>query len=267
MKRLRIIILALLALSLVLLGVSSGVRLLAKDRTLPVIECDQQELRVSTTDGSDALLQGVTAHDDKDGDLTDAIVVEQIAGTGQAGTVTVTYAVADSDHHVASCTRTVVYTDYVSPRFSLSAPLIYDVGEALQVRDRLGASDLIDGALTDRIKINASALSTNYVGRFPLTMEVTNSLGDTATLTLDVVVRESDRGAPEIKLTKYLVYLKQGAKLDTTEYIDSVVGGDDYNVIAALPEGGLARGVNEVTYSCMGSTGLTGTTTLYVIVE
>ena len=267
MKRLRIIILALLALSLVLLGVSSGVRLLAKDRTLPVIECDQQELRVSTTDGSDALLQGVTAHDDKDGDLTDAIVVEQIAGTGQAGTVTVTYAVADSDHHVASCTRTVVYTDYVSPRFSLSAPLIYDVGEALQVRDRLGASDLIDGALTDRIKINASALSTNYVGRFPLTMEVTNSLGDTATLTLDVVVRESDRGAPEIKLTKYLVYLKQGAELDTTEYIDSVVGGDDYNVIAALPEGGLARGVNEVTYSCMGSTGLTGTTTLYVIVE
>ncbi len=267
MKRLRIIILALLALSLVLLGVSSGVRLLAKDRTLPVIECDQRELRVSTADGSDALLQGVTAHDDKDGDLTDAIVVEQIAGTGQAGTVTVTYAVADSDHHVASCTRTVVYTDYVPPRFSLSAPLIYDVGEALQVRDRLGASDLIDGALTDRIKINASALSTNYVGRFPLTMEVTNSLGDTATLTLDVVVRESDRGAPEIKLTKYLVYLKQGAELDTAEYIDSVVGGDDYNVIAALPEGGLARGVNEVTYSCMGSTGLTGTTTLYVIVE
>ena len=49
MKRFRIIILALLALSLVLLGVSSGVRLLAKDRTLPVIECDQQELRVSTT--------------------------------------------------------------------------------------------------------------------------------------------------------------------------------------------------------------------------
>ena len=267
MKRLRIIILALLALSLVLLGVSSGVRLLAKDRTLPVIECDQQELRVSAKDGSDALLQGVTARDDKDGDLTDAIVVEQIAGTGQAGTVTVTYAVADSDHHVASCTRTVVYTDYVSPRFSLSAPLIYDVGEALQVRDRLGAWDMIDGALTDRIKINASALSTNYVGRFPLTMEVTNSLGDTASLTLDVVVRESDRGAPEIQLKQYLLYLEQGAELDPAEYIGSVVGGDDSNVIAALPEGGLKRGVNEVTYSCMGSTGLTGTTTLYVIVE
>ena len=267
MKRLRIMILALLALSLVLLGVSSGVRLLSKDRTLPVIECDQQELRVSTKDGADALLQGVTARDGKDGDLTDAIVVEQIAGTGQAGKVTVTYAVADSDHHVVSCTRTVVYTDYVSPRFSLSAPLIYDVGESLQVRDRLGASDLIDGALTDRIKINASSLSTNYVGRFPLTMEVTNSLGDTSSLTLDVVVRDSDPDAPQIKLTKYLVYLNQGADLDPLEYLAGVTGGESYNVTASLPEGGFTKGVNEVTYSCMGSTGLTGSTTLYVIVE
>ena len=41
MKRLRITIFALLAFSLVLLVVSSGVRLLIKDRTLPVIECPQ----------------------------------------------------------------------------------------------------------------------------------------------------------------------------------------------------------------------------------
>ena len=34
-----------------------------------------------------------------------------------------------------------------------------------------------------------------------------------------------------------------------------------------LPEGGLVRGANQVTYSCTGSSGLTGTTTLYVIVE
>ena len=267
MKRLRIIILALLALSLVLLGVSSGVRLLSRDRTLPVIECDQQELRIGTSEGSDALLHGVTAHDDKDGDLTDAIIIERIAGTGEAGKVTVTYAVADSDHHVASCTRTVVYTDYVSPRFALNAPLIYEVGSALQVRDRLGAWDMIDGSLTDRIKINASALSTNYVGRFPLTVEVTNTLGDTAALTLDVVVRDSDPDAPQIKLTKYLVYLNQGADLDPLEYLAGVTGGESYNVTASLPEGGFTRGVNEVTYSCMGSTGLTGTTTLYVIVE
>ena len=267
MKRLRIVIFALLALSALLLGIASGVRLLAKDHTLPVIECGQQELRVSTADGSDALLQGVTAHDDKDGDLTGSIVVEKIAGTGTPGTVTVTYAVADSDHHVASCTRTVIYTDYVSPHFTLSGPLIYEVGETLQVRDRLGAQDVIDGPLTDRVKINASALSTNYVGAFPITMEVTNSLGDTSSLTLDVVVRDSDRGAPEIRLTQYLVYLKQGAELDAAAYIDSVVGGDTANVTAAMPDGGLTRGVNEVTYSCMGSTGLTGSTTLYVIVE
>ena len=98
-------------------------------------------------------------------------------------------------------------------------------------------------------------------------MEVTNSLGDTTSLTLDVVVRDSDPDAPQIKLTKYLVYLNQGADLDPLEYLAGVTGGESYNVTASLPEGGFTKGVNEVTYSCMGSTGLTGSTTLYVIVE
>ena len=267
MKRMRITLLALLALSLFLLCVSFGVRQLTEDHTLPVIACDQQELRVSAKDGREALLQGVTANDDKDGDLTDSIVVEQVTGTGTAGKVTVTYAVADSDHHVASCSRTVIYTDYVPPRFSLSRPLIYDVGGSLQVRDRLGATDMIDGSLTDRIKINASSLSTSYAATFPITMEVTNSLGDTSVLTLDVVVRDSERGAPEIRLKQYLVYQKQGAEFDSTAYVGSVIGGETDNVTVSLPDGGLRRGVNQVTYSCTNSMGLTGTTTLYVIVE
>lgn len=268
MKRMHITIIALLAVSLILLGVAGGVRLLAKDSTLPVIECSQQELRVSTQDGSDALLQGVTAHDDKDGNLTGSIVVEQITGTGTPGTVTVTYAVADSDHHVASCSRTVTYTDYVSPRFSLSAPLIYEVGEVLQVRDRLGANDMIDGSLKDRIKISASTLSTNYVGSFPITMEVTNSLGDTASLTLDLVVRDTSRNAPEIKLKQYLVYVTRTADFDPMTYVDSSSDDAEYGAVTAyMPEDGLRRGVNQVTYSRTSIMGQTGTTTLYVIVE
>ena len=264
MKRMHITIIALLAVSLILLGVAGGVRLLAKDSTLPVIECSQQELRVSTQDGSDALLQGVTAHDDKDGDLTGSIVVEQITGTGTPGTVTVTYAVADSDHHVASCSRTVTYTDYVSPRFSLSAPLIYEVGEVLQVRDRLGANDMIDGSL----KVSASTLSTNYVGSFPITMEVTNSLGDTASLTLDLVVRDTSRNAPEIKLKQYLVYVTQTGDFDPMTYVDSSSDDAEYGAVTAyMPEDGLRRGVNQVTYSRTSIMGQTGTTTLYVIVE
>ena len=45
------------------------------------------------------------------------------------------------------------------------------------------------------------------------------------------------------------------------------IGGETYNVTASVPDGGLHPGVNLVTYSCMNSMGLTGTTTLYVIVE
>lgn len=267
MKRLRISIAVLLVLSSVAFGVSRGVVYLNKDDTIPEIVCSAGVLSISASDGEEALLQGVTAYDEKDGDLTDRIVVESIVGTNTPGRVSVTYAVSDSDHHVSSYVRTVEYTDYVSPRFSLSKPLIYTVGEGLRVRDRLSASDIIDGSLTERIKVNASSSSTYYAGTFPITFEVTNSLGDTSTLTLDAIVRESEYGAPEINLTQYLVYLAKGEKLSTQSYISSVVNGENRNVKAKLPTGGLKEGVNTVTYSCTNGDGLTGTTVLYVVVE
>ncbi len=267
MKRLRITIAVLLLLSAAAFGISRGVVLLNKDDTVPEISCEAGVLSINASDGEQALLQGVTAYDGKDGDLSDKIVVESIVGTGTLGQVNVTYAVSDSDHHVSSCVRTVEYTDYVSPRFSLSKPLIYTVGEGLRVRDRLSASDIIDGSLTERIKVNASSSSTYYAGSFPITFEVTNSLGDTTTLTLDFIVRESVYGAPEINLTQYLVYLAKGEKLSTKSYVSSVVNGENRNVKATLPAGGLKEGVNTVTYSCTNGDGLTGTTVLYVVVE
>ena len=41
----------------------------------PVIECPEEVLEVSIHDGTQALLAGVTARDDQDGDLTDRVVV------------------------------------------------------------------------------------------------------------------------------------------------------------------------------------------------
>lgn len=267
MKRVRIAVFVLLGLSVILLCITSGLRFINEDNTLPVISCTQAELSISVKDGSDALLQGVTAKDAKDGDISDSIVVEKIISNGTPGKVNVTYAVADSDDHIASCTRVVTYSDYFPPRFALSAPLTYNVGETLKVRDRLTATDMVDGSLTDRIKISADHVSTSSAGTFPITMEVTNSLGDTSSLTLNITVREAERDIPEIRLTQYLLYLDDpNAEFDPAKYISSVVNGEKGNVKAAV-YGKFKQGVNRVTYSCTNSSGLTGTTTLYIIVE
>ncbi len=266
MKRLRIATLVVLILSLALLFAAVWLDRRAEDATLPAIQCDTNELRLSAADPEEALLEGVTAWDGKDGDLTSSIVVERVSGTGTPGTATVTYAVADSDHHVASCSRTVVYTDYVSPRFSLTKPLSYTVGESILVRNRLQAFDVLDGSLTDRIKINAGSLNSYYEGSYPITVEVSNSLGDTAQLTLNIEIRRAAANTPVIELKEYLIYLDSAAQFDPSAYLSRVTGGELSAVTASPEAAALQPGVNQVVYSCTGSGGAVGTATLYVIV-
>ena len=181
---------------------------------------------------------------------------------------TATYVVADADHHVATRTRPVRLVDYQPPRFTLSQPLTYPVGASIAVRDRLTAWDAVDGDLSDRIKLTTSGLAVYSEGTYPLTCEVTNSLGDTATVTLELTIRNERSGAPQIVLSTYLVYLPAGAAFDPMAYVDRVEGGRMQSVQVRLPEGGLTEGTTgRVVYTCPGANGETGTATLYVVVE
>ena len=69
----------------------------------------------------------------------------------------VTYAAFDSDRHVTKATRTVRYTDYHSPRFTLSQPLICRTNGSRALSLFVGAADSIDGDLSDRVKIAVPA--------------------------------------------------------------------------------------------------------------
>ena len=115
MKRLHIITLAVLAASVLALGVTTLVRSIGNDKTIPEIVCSDTPLRLSVQDGEAGLLQDVTARDGNDGDLTGSLIVQRVERTGANGEMTVTYAVADSDGHVTTRTRTVVYTRLCLP--------------------------------------------------------------------------------------------------------------------------------------------------------
>ena len=89
----------------------------------PVIAFASDVLEVPTTATEEDLLQGVTATDAEDGDVTDSILIEGVTRFVSDNTVKVTYAAFDSQSHVTKATRSVRYTDYTSPRFTLSGPL------------------------------------------------------------------------------------------------------------------------------------------------
>ena len=70
--------------------------------------------------------------------------------------------------------------------------------------DRLTATDLIDGDISSRIRISSNAVSVTEPGEYPITVQVTNSLGDTASVRLTVAIESTTSRHPTIMLSQYI---------------------------------------------------------------
>lgn len=225
MSTLRRITLLLFALVLVLFGYIYIGEWMDRDSSAPVISFETDEIHVGLSGDEAVLLQGVTAHDEKDGDLTGKLYVESVSRFISPGVSTVTYAVCDSNNHVTTAERLVVYDGYESPKFALSKNLIYRTGAVIQVRDRLTVNDVLEGDLSQKIVLGTSDMNTSREGVYHITAKVTSSKGEEVSLELPVVIENATGAAPEILLTDYLVYLDVGQSLDPMQYVLSVSEG------------------------------------------
>lgn len=189
----------------------------------PTIQCDETTLEVFASDTSAALLEGVTAYDPQDGDLTDRVIVAGVSKLISNNTAKVTYLVFDSDDNMASCIRRIRYVDYQKPYFTIDPrlPLVYPQSAEVTVTDRVGAVDVIDGSISDRIRVSTLE-ATDDPELYEITVQVTNSVGDTAWLKLPVMMLSSDRQRPTVELEEYLLYLEIGASFDPMDYLKSV---------------------------------------------
>lgn len=196
----------------------------------PVIFYPEGVLEISVQDGEEALFQGVTAKDDKDGDVTGSILVEKLSGFDGENRREVTYAAFDSDGNVTKATREIVYTDYTPIRFQLNHSLRYRTGETINLSELVGASDSLDGDLSDKVKVKLeSGLSTRTSGVYRIQFSVTNSACDTRILDTELEVYDAAMNEAVVNLTTYLIYYEDG-KPDYYSYLDSViVGGIHYN--------------------------------------
>lgn len=230
----------LLLLILLCLGVLLGYRAydgLRTDTRAPEIRMDGSVPEVSVQDPRSALLQGVTARDKKDGDVTASLVVEKIALLDGGGTISVTYAAFDRAGNVAKAERQARFTDYKSPRLTLEAPLAYTFGSNFDLMANVGAQDVIDGDIQHRVRatsldeISVTELGTHYV-RF----HVSNSLGDSVTRILPVEVYEAGTYEARLALTDYLVYLEAGSGFDPRHYLESfTLKGAETDLTGGLP--------------------------------
>lgn len=276
MKALRIIVISLFLVVSAVFGAVFVRDWLTADRTAPQIVCDGKPLEVSVRAGDRELCAGLTATDDRDGDLTDAIIVRRGAQLIGANSAIVHYAVFDSASNYCTYSRAVYYTDYCKPRFQLTAPLIYNVSSVISLSERLTATDVIDGDLSGRIRVSAAALSNAQPGEYPISVQVTNSSGDTSIARLIVQVQNVTPQHPVIELSDYLIYVKEGEDFPASalrDYVAAARSSSKGNAVkpAQLTVDGAVDtavlGSQFIRYSYTNDQGLTYTAILTVIVE
>lgn len=197
------------------------------DTEAPVITIEEGILELSVYDAEDVLLQGVSAYDQQDGDVTSSVLVEKVGRINDNCEVTVTYCAFDKAGNVSKLRRTVRYSDYHSPVFTLTKPLLYPYGRDVDIVSRVGATDCIDGDISHRIKPTlVSEIPVSSEGIHQILFRVTNTLGDTVELQMPAEVYPTGKYSATLSLTKYLTYISVGDSFTAEDYLYNVQYSD-----------------------------------------
>lgn len=298
MRKLRNFSIILFVISALLFAYFQMRELSLQDRNGPEIMMNRGAIGVSINDPEEKLLEGVSAVDKRDGDVTDTLVVENISTFLRPGTRIVRYAAFDQDMHVSRAEREMTYTDYRAPEFSITRPLVFSPGDTDLLKNVL-VSDCLDGDLSDSVKLlSDTELLVDVPGEYEVRLQASNSAGDVSVLPVTMKIQQSQGNMPQILLDSYVIYLNPGEEFDPYSHITGVTIGNttyeveegkgtygredrDKSVMAVVgtrqirignPVDAAVPGNYKVTYSMTITVGnygeeVTGSTNLYVVVR
>lgn len=225
-QRMKIIRLCLLALLILTIGGSAAYTFLYRDGEgeEPSFKSKSDRITVPCEYTDADLLQGLTAADKEDGDLTDMIIIGNFSKFKRRGTADLEYVVYDSDGNNSSYTREVVFSDYTPPKITFTDPLVFYANNSSSValRQYAEASDMIDGDVTKRLKIVETDADFDEVGEYTVTVYVNNSFGDEVTMDFPVHILDPAEKGDGMSLKKYLIYVDKGEKFDPEKYFEEV---------------------------------------------
>lgn len=238
MARIRRIICLVFALACIVYGGYMVKSRLIEDHIPPQITAKSDTVKVSvkTKNMEKALLKGVTAEDNRDGDITDSIRISSMSHFKAKGKRTVTYVVFDESNMVGTLNRTVEYKDYVSPRIYMEKPLRYSETELdkMNMTADMTAEDCLDGDLSNQIRTMVDGDSYNMKpGTYTVTLQVNNSAGDVCTVPVELAVTGGDDREERTKeypvLKEYIAYTSVDKEIKTSSYIAGLEkGGVEY---------------------------------------
>ncbi len=278
MRYLRVLVSVLCAASLIAYAGLYITIKLGNDSTPPVINDSVGEIEVSSTATDEELKRGLTAEDDRDGDVTSTMIIGNRSKFKENGVCTLEYVAFDKSNNVSSYKRRVKFTDYHSPRFTLKKSLVYQTGRNMVLLDRIGAADIFDGKLDDNISIITSNISLIDSGNYSVTVKVANSGGDESRLNLPVHLTTSADLQLDVHLTDYITYIPVGTAIDPMSYFAGISSPNGTPDAAVMPWNDKrlqitnsvdtsTPGVYEINYRYTNESGKTGIAYLVVVVE
>lgn len=278
MRYLRILISVLCAASIIAYAGLYITIKMGRDDTPPVITDSLGEIEVSSTATDSELKKGLTASDDRDGDVTDSMIVGNRSKFTGNGVCTLEYIAFDKSNNVSSYKRQVKFTDYHSPRFTLSKSLVYQTGRNITLLERIGATDVLDGDISNNISITASNISLIDRGDYSITVKAANSGGDESRLELPVHLTTSGELQFDVHLSDYIVYVPVGTAIDPMSYFagvsvrgksldQSVIQWNAKDISVTGTVDTETPGVYEICYRYTAPNGKSGISYLVVVVE
>ncbi|MDO4748800.1 MAG: hypothetical protein Q4A12_06475 [Eubacteriales bacterium] len=214
-----IICLSLLVISIVAFFLYNQYTRATKDTTAPIIKCSEDTITASVSVTEEELLKGVTAFDETCGDVSDTIVIEKISDFIADNERVITYVAVDDSMNVGRYERTLIYTDYKPPTFTLKAPLSYTVGTKINILKDVGAKSVIDGDVSDKVRYGLEQVIDNLTpGKYPIELRVTDSCGKTSYLNTEIEIYDSSYSGIKVELKKYLTYLPVGTVFNKGAY-------------------------------------------------
>lgn len=271
MRIMRISVIVLFILTLIAFSGTFVLQKKNEDASVPVITIENDFIEVKCDSTNKDFLKGVTATDEKDGDLTNQVIVESVSGFIKPGICVVKYAVCDSNNHVAHATRKVRYTDYEPPKFKLNESLCFSLYENVNLSSCFSAFDSIDGDISENIVITSSDFSSSVTGIFTIELNVSNKKGDTASLSLPLIMEDRALSAPTIKLKEYLIYVDKNEKIDFEDYLVEATNRNDKDLTNDVEIDDNVNfkksGAYMVHYFVTDSSGAKGHAVLNVVVE
>ena len=218
MKKIKKTVVLLLLLSTALMAAFLGYAHVQRDTQPPVISCPDTVLEASISVTEEELLAQVSATDDRDGEVK--AVVEKLSPLTVDNQRTITYAASDRSGNVSRATRTLHYTDYHLPRFSLgSAPRTDRNNGASDALRSIRATDAAGKNLTDRIRYHA--LDSKFYtdpGVHLVELRVTDSFGRNVALPVEIELYNQAEERIEVTLKNYLIYLPVGSAFEPESY-------------------------------------------------